>query len=514
MARILKIVFLLLLLPLASGAEKWQRLVILHTNDIHGHLPPEQAWWINPNFPPPIGNAAGVAAVIREERERAERNGWGLLLLEGGDIFQGTPTGEFSKGRAVIEYMNRMGYDAMTVGNHDLDKGPDLLRSLAGAAEFPMLGANMVDSSGRILDYIRPYVILERGGLKIGILGLMIETLYRMQTPENMKGLNILPEIPTARQWLDTLRAKGVDLVVGLHHVGFYRDKVIADSVPGFDVIVGAHSHTGLRQAYECPNNHTIVVQTFGHLSTVGKLELMIDPGTRQIVGYQSELRELFTEEVPPDTAELSKIRRWTDLAEAGYDSVIGLAAVDMVRAGGPKESSLGNLMADAMREAAKSDVAFQNSGGIRDDIMRGEITYRQIYKVDGFSNTIVTMDMTGEQLLTSLEVSVMGGHGIFQVSGLRMVFDPKRPPMERLVSVEVGGKPIDPKARYRVATNSFLAAGGGNYRIFQEAENWEDTGHLVRQAMVDFIHKHSPVDIRTEGRIREGTRKSPEVTP
>lgn len=514
MARILKIVFLLLLLPLASGADKWQRLVILHTNDIHGHLPPEQAWWINPNFPPPIGNAAGAAAIIREERERAKEKGWGFLLLEGGDIFQGTPTGEFSKGRAVIEFMNRMGYDAMAVGNHDLDKGPDLLRSLAGMAEFPMLGANMVDSSGRILDYLKPYIIIERGGLRIGILGLMIETLYRMQTPENMRGIVVQSEIPTARQWMDTLRAKGVDLVIGLHHTGFNRDKIIADSVPGFDVIVGAHTHTGLRQAYECPNNHTIVVQTYGHLSTVGKLELMIDPKTKQIVGYQNELRELFTEEVPPDTAELSKIHRWTDLAEAGYDSVIGTAAVDLVRAGGPKESSLGNLMADAMREAVGSDIAFQNSGGIRDDIFRGEVTYRHIYKVDAFSNTIVTMEMTGEQLLTALEVSVMGGHGIFQVSGLRMVFDPTRPPMDRLVSAEVGGKPIDPQAIYRIATNSFLAAGGGNYRIFQEAQNWQDTGVLVRQAMVDYFRRHSPVDIRTEGRIREGTRRAQEVTP
>jgi 2',3'-cyclic-nucleotide 2'-phosphodiesterase (5'-nucleotidase family) len=498
-----------------SGAEKWQRLVILHTNDIHGHLPPEEAWWINPNFPPPIGNAAGAAAIIREERERAREKGWGFLLLEGGDIFQGTPTGEFSKGRAVIEYMNRMGYDAMTVGNHDLDRGPDLLRELAAMADFPLLAANLVDSAtGEILPHLKPLVIVERGGLKIGILGITHQRLRGMQTPENMKGLDVLPETPVARKWLDTLRAKGVDLVIGLHHSGFYRDKVIADSVPGYDVIIGAHSHTGLRQAYECPNNHTIIVQTYGHLSTVGKLELMIDPQTKQIVGYQSELRELFTEEVPPDTAELRKIRQWSDLAEAGYDSVIGLAAADMVRAGGPRESSLGNLMADAIREAAGSDVAFQNSGGIRDDILRGEITYRKIYKVDGFSNTIVTMDMTGEQLLTALEVSVMGGHGIFQVSGLRMVFDPKRPPMERIVSAEVGGKPMDLQAKYKVATNSFLAAGGGNYRIFQEAENWTDTGILVRQAMVDFIHKHSPVDVRTEGRIREGTRKSQEVAP
>jgi 2',3'-cyclic-nucleotide 2'-phosphodiesterase (5'-nucleotidase family) len=507
MPRIFYIVLTLFLFPILSGAEKWQRLVILHTNDIHGHLPPESAWWINPNFPPPIGNAAGAAAIIREERERAERNGWGFLLVEGGDIFQGTPTGEFSKGRAIIEFMNRMGYDAMTVGNHDLDRGPDLLQELAGLAGFPMLAANLVDSAtGDIPAHFRPFEILERGGLRIGILGITHERLRGMQTPENMRGLDILREIPAARQWLDTLRAKGVDLVIGLHHVGFYRDKVIADSVPGFDVIIGAHSHTGLRQAYECPNNHTIIVQTFGHLSTVGKLELMIDPKTRQIVGYQSELRELFTEEVTPDTAELRRINFWTDLAEAGFDSVIGLAAVDMRRAGGPRESSLGNMMADAIREAVGADVAFQNSGGIRDDILKGEVTYRQIYKVDAFSNTIVTMEMTGDQLLRALEVSVMGGHGIFQVSGMRMVFDPKKPPLNRVVSVSVDGQPVDPEKKYKVATNSFLAAGGGNYRIFLEADSWLDTGFLVRQAMVDFIAKHSPVDVRAAGRIREGS--------
>jgi len=506
-----KLLLIITLLILASVArtEEWQRLVILHTNDIHGHLPGEEAWWINPNFPPPIGNAPGAAAIIQEERRRAEEKGWGFLLLEGGDIFQGTPTGEFSKGRAVIEFMNRMGYDAMTVGNHDLDKGPDFFRDLARQADFPVLGANLVDSAtGRLPDYLKPYVVLERGGLKIGIIGITLQSLRQVQTPENMKGLDILPEIATARQWLDSLRAQQVDIVIGLHHTGFYRDRIIADSVAGYDVIVGAHSHTGLRQAYESPINHTIVVQTYGHLSTVGKLELFIDPRTKQIVGYQSELRELYTDEVTPDTLEKRLIKQWTDLAEAGFDSVVGQAAVDLRRAGGPKESSLGNLMADAIREAVGSDVAFQNSGGIRDDIFKGEVTYRQIYRVDPFSNTIVTMEMTGQQLRTALEVSVMGGHGIFQVSGLKMTFDPKRPPLSRVISVEVAGRPLEPDRKYKVATNSFLAAGGGNYRIFKEADNWTDTGILIRQAMVDFIARHSPVDIRVEGRIREGSRK------
>jgi len=485
--------------------DGWQRLVILHTNDIHGHLPAEEAWWINPNFPPPIGNAPGAASVIKEERAQASSNGWGLLLLEGGDIFQGTPTGEFSKGMAVIDYMNAMGYDAMVVGNHDFDKGQVVLQDLIQRARFPVLCANIVDSAtGTIPDYFKPYVIVERAGLRIGIFGLGLPSLRGVVKPEDLKGLDIRPVVQTARWTVDTLRAQGADLVIGLDHIGYYGDKVLADSVPGIDVIVGAHSHSGLRQAYEDPANHTIIVQTFGNLSTIGRLELNIDPGTKQIVGYRSELRELFTEDVPKDTATAAAVKRWTDQAEAGFDSVIGYSSSDLARVGGGKESALGDLIADAIREASGADFAFQNSGGIRADIRKGEVTFRDLYQVDPFGNTIVTMDLTGPQVMRLLETSVLGFHGIFQVSGLKMVYDNRKPIWSRVTEATVDGKSLDLDKTYKIATNDFLAAGGGYYKIFQEGANRDDTYKQVRQAMVDYFRKHSPLDVRIEGRIKE----------
>jgi len=493
---------------LASGmaaAKDWQHLVILHTNDIHGHLPQEEAWWINPNFPPPIGNAPAVATIIKEERQKAEQNGWGFLLLEGGDIFQGTPLGEFTQGKAVVDFMNLMGYDAMTIGNHDYDKGSDVFKALVAEAKFPVLGANLVDSvSGKTVDYLKPYIILERAGLKIGLFGLITHYLRGMATPENIQGLDIAKESATAQEMVDSLKAQNVDLVIGLLHTGYRHDKAIADTVPGIDVIIGAHSHTGLRQAYEDPKHHTIIVQTFGNLTTIGKLDLLIDPETKQIVGYNSELKELFTEAVPQDTMVDRIVTEGTAQAEKGFDEPLGVALTDMKRGGGDKESSIGNFVCNAMMDATGADIAFQNSAGIKADIEKGEITYRNIYKVDAFGNYLVTMDLTGSQVIKACETSVLGYHAIFQVGGLQMTYDTRKPIWQRVISVNLNGQPIDTAKTYKVVTNNFLGAGGGNYKIFQEGTNRVDTYIQLRQAMVDYIKKSSPIDVRIEGRIKK----------
>ncbi|MBI5805034.1 5'-nucleotidase C-terminal domain-containing protein [candidate division TA06 bacterium] len=504
--RILTIIAALSFLAWGTGlAAEWQHLVIMHTNDIHGHLPQEEAWWINPNFPPPIGNAAAVATIIKEERQRAGQNGWGFLLLEGGDIFQGTPLGEFTKGQAVIDFMNLMGYDAMTVGNHDYDKGQEVLKDLISSAKFPVLGANLIDSiSGQTAEHLKPYVIVEKAGLKIGIFGLITHYLRGMATPEHIQGLDIIRETAAARQMVDSLKAQKVDLIIGLLHTGFRHDKAIADSVPGIDVIIGAHSHTGLRQAYEDPKHHTIIVQTFGNLSSIGKLDLLIDPATKQIVGYESGLKELFTEAVPQDTNVVNIVDLGVSQAEKGFDEKLGQALTDIKRGGGDKESSIGNFICDAMMEATGAEIAFQNSAGIKGDLMKGDITYRAIYKVDAFGNYLVTMDMTGSQVIKTCETSVLGYHAIFQVGGIQMIYDSKQPVWKRVISVKFNGQPIDTAKVYKVVTNNFLGAGGGNYKIFQEGANRSDTYIQLRQAMSDYIKKKTPIEARIEGRIKK----------
>lgn len=506
MRKILLLTFLLLTgVFVTSRAGQWQHLIILHTNDIHGHLAEEEAWWLNPNFPPPVGNAAAAATIIKEERTNALKNGFGFMLLEGGDIFQGTPVGEFTKGKAVIEYMNMMGYDAMTLGNHDFDKGMDVLKPLLDMASFPVMAANIVDSnSRRTVDFVQPFVIIQKGGVKIGLFGITTHYMRGMATPENIKGLDFEKESATAKKMVDTLKTLGVDIVVALSHAGFRHDKAIADSVAGIDVIVGAHSHTGLRQAYEDPSHHTIIVQTYGHLTSIGKLDLFIDPVTKKIMGFKNQLKELSTEEVLKDTSVTSMVDHWRRLAEAGFDSVLGWANSDINRSGGDKESAIGNLICDAMLKSGDAEISFQNTGGIKADIPKGPITYRNVYNVDAFGNYIVTMEMTGSQVIRICETSVLGYHAIFQVGGLKMKYNAKKPVWERLIEVTVNGLPIDTARTYKIAINNFLGAGGGNYKIFQEGQNRVDTFIELRQSLADYIRQNSPLDCRVQGRITE----------
>jgi 5'-nucleotidase/UDP-sugar diphosphatase len=510
-----KTIFLALLLAIvlslgcghfpATRADRWQHLIILHTNDIHGHLAEEEAWWLNPSFPPPVGNAAAAATIIKEERAKALKNGYGFMLLEGGDIFQGTPVGEFTKGKAVVEYMNLMGYDAMTLGNHDFDKGMEVLNPLLEMAKFPVMAANVVDSNSRqTADFVKPFTIIEKGGVKIGLFGITTHYLRGMVTPENIKGLDVEKETATARKMVDTLKTLGVDIIIALSHAGFRHDKAIADSVAGIDVIVGAHSHTGIRQAYEDPSHHTIIVQTYGHLTSIGKLDISIDPATNKIMGFKNQLKELSTEEVLKDTLVTAMIDQWRSLAEAGFDSVLGSAASLINRSGGDKESAIGNMICDAMIKSGGADFAFQNTGGIKADIPQGPVTYRNVYNVDAFGNYIVTMEMTGAQVIRVCETSVLGYHAIFQVGGLKMKYDVKKPVWSRVTEVTVNGQPIDTARVYKIAINNFLGAGGGNYKVFQEGKNRVDTYIELRQSLADFIKQNSPLDYRVQGRITE----------
>ena len=154
------------------------------------------------------------------------------------------------------------------------------------------------------------------------------------------------------------------------------------------------------------------------------------------------------------------------------------------------------------MREQFNADIAVHNSGGIRANVPQGDVTYRDVYKVDIFGNTAVTMTMTGKQIWEMLEVSVIGYHAIFQVSGLKMVYDLRKPPKERVISVQIGGQPLDTNKVYKVVTNNFLAAGGGAYGIFKQGQDAEDSYMLIRDIMAAYIKKHTPIDVKVEGRI------------
>lgn len=504
--RVKRIFFGWFSLPILLFAQ-FTHLYIIHTNDIHGALLPSAAFWLNQDFPPPLGNAASAVTLINELKEKAKKQGYPYLLLDGGDIFKGTPIGDFTKGKAVVEYLNYLKYDAISIGNHDFDFGVPVLKEIIEQSAMPWLCANLVvEGTDSIPEFIKPYTIFERAGLKIGVFGLITHYLLGMLAMDLFKGYGVMNHYDAARKYIHEMRRQGADLIIGLTHIGFSHDQRLADSIPGIDVIIGAHSHTGVEPPLEMPRYHTIIQQAYSKLTTVGLLDLTIDMRTKKIAGYEGALFDLEAEAIPMQSEILAKIKEWQKIAEKDFDQIIGYSKKELTRSGNA-ECPAGNLITDAMREHFDADIAIHNSGGIRANIPAGEVTYRDIYKVDIFGNTAVTMSLTGKQVLEMLEVSVNGHHAIFQVSGLKMTYDKTKPVGSRIIAVTIGDKPLDTLVTYKIVTNSYLASGFGEYGIFKQGKEIEDSFLPLRDIIAEYIQKHSPVDAKIEGRIVAVTR-------
>ncbi len=486
----------------ASGESPIQHILIVHTNDIHGSLVPGEAVWLDRNFPPPLANAPGALTVIRELRDSARIKGYGFLLLDGGDVFKGMPVGDFTRGQAVVDFFRVAGYDAVAPGNHDFDFGRQVLKEMVDSSGIPWIASNVrVKGTDTLPVFLRSGVIFERGGVKIGVFGLLTRYLGGMVAESLLGNLEVLPYYQVAREEVARLRQAGADIVVALNHIGYSHDRRLADSVPGIDAIIGAHSHTGVEPPDESPRTHTVIQQAYSKLSAVGVLDISFDTRSRRMVGYQGRLIDLLGEEVLKDTWYSRRLDSIRQIAERGFDEVIGFSRRELTR-GGFIETPVGNLITDAMREEFKTDIAIHNSAGIRANIPAGEVTYRHVYQVDPFGNTVVTGKYTGRQVREICEVSVNGHHAIFQVSGIKMTYTLRRPIGERVLAILVNGEPLDSNRVYTVATNSYLAAGSGDYRVFAEGDSLEDSFLPLRDCIVNFIRRHSPVDARVEGRI------------
>ncbi len=480
----------------AAGARPPVALTILHVNDTHGHILPGIVKTVDPERP--VGGAAWLAQMIEDERAK---NPKGTLLLSGGDMFQGTPISNVFRGEPVTEIMNALAFDAMAVGNHEFDWGLDTLRKLRTAARTPWLAANIVDGQGKGLPGVKPLVIAERKGIRIAVIGITTPETAWTTNPRNVAGLTFREPKDVLPGMIRQVRAEGARLVVVLSHCGLDADRKMAGEVQGIDVIVGGHSHTAVMDPVVV--GKTVIVQAGCYGQYLGVLELQVDPETGRIKGF-TEKNELKVVHSGPkdafDPAIAAIAASYDDRIRDRFAAVVGATEVDLTR-NYRGESNLGNLVADAMRDAAGADVALMNSGGIRTDIPRGAITLELLYTLLPFDNILVSMDLTGRQLLRTLEESARGLHGILQVSGLRVMADRTRPPGRRIVGVEIGGRPLAAEKTYRVVTNDFLAAGGDEYTVFREGKNIR-YGDDLRDVATAYLKKHFPVRPRVEGRI------------
>jgi 5'-nucleotidase len=477
-----------------------ETITILHTNDMHGYIEPEVIRVGGKSFESGgMANLAGLVASIRA------KDPIHTLILDAGDIWQGTFISNQSKGEIMVAAMNSMKYDAAAPGNHDFDFGQDVLRARADQATFPFLAANLVEeSSGQPPVYVRPYMIKTLGTVRVGVIGLTYPGTPAINKPANVRGLRFLGGVEAVRTYLPEVRRQA-DVVIVLSHLGIDGDQQLAESVDGIDLIVGGHTHIELRNARQIRD--TVIVQAGSKAKLLGKVAITLDTHTKRITAItkQNVLLNVVSTEVTPDPA----VKRLVDskVAEARVilDRPLGETLIDLEQSY-EGEFPLGNLIADAMLAANQAgdrpaDAAMHNNSGIRARIPKGPITYGMLYQVLPFDNVLCAIDLTGEQLMRILERTVAGRRGNLVVAGMTYQYDWTQPVGSRIVAVTIQGKPLDPMKTYRIQTIDYLCSGGDGQETFKEGRN-PAFGDPVVDVVAEYIRTHSPVNPKVEGRI------------
>jgi 5'-nucleotidase / UDP-sugar diphosphatase len=482
-------------------------LRILYVNDFHGFAESSRR----------IGSdelQGGIAYLsLRAAELRKEKPS---LFLAAGDMIQGDTWANLFAGRSSIDVMNAMGFDAMVVGNHEFDFGKAVLAKRIEECRFPVLGANVTG-----FDPLKPYVILETGGLKVAIIGIVTEETPSATHPSNVAGLQFLPVAKTVAQYIALLRDK-VDLIVVLSHIGYNADMELAGAVKGIDVIVGGHSHT--KAVKEITVDKTVIVQAWEHGLVLGVLDLTFESG--QVTSASARLENIVPATMKKDEKVAAIVENYAGQVRSSMSKVIGEAVVDLnAENARTAESNLGNFVADIIRKEPGAEAALINGGGLRTSIRKGPVTVGAIYSVLPFNNYILSIRLTGQQIKEALEYGVSGidaNEGRFpQVSGMSFTYSPAREAGGRIGAIMIAGQPIDLSRRYTVATNDFLAAGGDGYQVFREAIRqapdfeivggtvkssnimYNDAGRWLRDVVVAEIQKDKRINSSVEGRIR-----------
>lgn len=505
-------------LAITSGmAAADYSLTILHTNDFHARFEPISKYDSGCSAEDDaagecFGGSARLVTAIAEARARSNNS----ILVDGGDQFQGTLFYTYYKGALAAEMMNKMGYDAMTVGNHEFDDGPEVLRGFMDTVNFPVLMSNAdVSAEPLLADTLAKSVVIERGGERLGLIGLTPEDTHELASP----GDNITFSDPVAavQGEVDRLTAEGVNKIIVLSHSGYGVDQRVAAETTGVDVIVGGHSNTLLSNTndravgpYPTMVGSTAIVQAYAYGKFLGELNVVFDDAGNITNATGEPL--IMDAAVAKDPATVERIAEAAAPLEEIRNKVVAETAAEIVgvrdecRA---RECSMGNLIADAMLARVKDqgiEIAVQNSGGIRASIDAGQVTMGEVLTVLPFQNTLSTFEVTGATLLAALENGVSqheeGAGRFLQVAGMSYAFDVSQPPGSRVSDVMVGGAPIDPEKVYGVVSNEYVRNGGDGFDMFKEAQNAYDFGPDLADVTAEFIAAHAPYTPYIDGRI------------
>ena len=522
---------------LLFGQPVWAdyRLHILHINDLHSRLEPINRF--DSTCPPEkdaagecFGGIARVATKINELRNSLQERGENVIVLDAGDQFQGSLLYTTFKGKAAAEFMETIGFDAMAIGNHEFDDGPQVLAEFINSVSFPVMAGNLdLENSSELKDLVTDHLVLDVGGERIGIVSALTTDTADISKPG--PDVVFIDEIEALQIDVKLLEANGVDKIIAVTHTGLERDIEIATVVSGLDAVVGGHSHsllsdTASKRDGEYPvyvtnqqGDDVPVVQAYAFSKYVGHLVLEFDDLGRVIDSSGDTI--LLDHTVKPDSSISSRL---SELLLPVNEFALHVVAKTTESIEGHKnvcrqnECAMGNLVADAMLDTVKGQgysIAIQNGGGLRASIDPGEITVGEVLTVLPFQNTLATFHASGAVVLEALEhgvseVEEMSGR-FPQVAGLRFSWDPGVAPgngriREVFVNQDDIWQAIESDKVYGIVTDNYIRQGGDGYHMFESVENAYDFGPNLDEVVTEYLKKNSPYTPYTDNRIRNTT--------
>ncbi|HEY2851248.1 MAG TPA: 5'-nucleotidase C-terminal domain-containing protein [Gemmatimonadaceae bacterium] len=474
----------------SSAPFTGRRLRLIGTNDVHGALEPRP----DANGVRRGGLAYVAAAIERAESECTPPN-CATLLLDGGDEFQGTPASNFAFGRPIVDVYNRLGFAAAALGNHEFDWGQDTLRARMRQAKYAFLGANVRDTLGGRVPWIRADTVVVRNGTRIGIIGVSTRQTPTSTRASNVVGLRFDDPAPIVDSLTRSLRASGAQVVLVVAHAGAFCDRTGQSACSGeivelaqhltqhVEAIISGHTHSLVNSVV----NGIPIVQGRSSGQAIDIVDLPLEGGETAAPTHQ--VRDVLPDSIKADSSIEAIVLQATQSVAARVSRPVATIGAYMSKSlAGEEQVPLGNLIADAMRVEGKGDIGMMNNGGIRTALRAGTATYGDLFEVQPFGNILYRVTLGGRDLRAYLEKLVGRRRPIVQLSGVVVEYDTTRAPGARIVSVHVGNAPLDDSRSYTIVVNDFEYTGGSGLGFGSAATRAENLDLVDLDAFVDYL--------------------------
>lgn len=484
-------------------------VTLLFTNDVESAYDPIPAFWLEDIDM--IGGIAQMTTLIESLRS-SEPN---VFLFDAGDIFTGA-LAKLTEGRLAFELMMTMGYDAMAIGNHEFEYGVESFAWQKNRAPFPVLGANFF-YAGTDHPFAQAHAIVERDGVRIGVIGVMGQDARTAIIPSHIAALDVRDPAVAVQKSVDEIRDH-VDLVVLLTHQGktapmqtdaesdprlqrdIDADIKLAGAVTGVDVLLAGHADAGTPEPVVHPETGTLIMQTYGQGTHLGFLQLTLDRDTGAIVEVNGKLLPVLSNELEPDLRVAEKLAAYRQ-QHSNIMQVVGKSEAPLIRRY-IEESDMGNLFADVFRKASGADIGFVHAGSLRKDIGAGEVKLVDVLDAYPFVDDVIVKEISGVQLKRIIEQSLTLERGLLQVSGLDVTYDLDRPLYQRLVALEHNASVVSDSDRFTVAAPGFLTEGGDLFDAFAESAVIRSEGK-VSELIVQYFQSMEQVALPARDRQR-----------